>query len=82
MELSACINNDPEDFFPEGRGRTKKITDKAKLVCVTKCSVRLKCLAYTMANEKDHGRRYGVAGGLTATERERLQETLDKMEGN
>jgi hypothetical protein len=80
MVLGPCNNYDPSVFFPEGKGDTVKRFNEAKKICKTKCSVRLKCLAYTLAHEKGTSRRYGVAGGMGPTERENLQEQLDKMQ--
>jgi len=79
MDRASCINEDPTLFFPE-RGNAEQRTADAKKVCLNKCSVRLECLARTMAQEKGTSRRYGVSGGMTPTERERLQGLLDERE--
>ncbi|QJD51257.1 WhiB family transcription factor [Microbacterium phage AloeVera] len=80
MDQGSCLNEDPEKFFPEGKGSIKQLTDDAKAICITKCSVRLQCLARTLAQEKGSSLRFGVAGGMTATERELLQKKLDDMQ--
>lgn len=64
QENAACRTEDPDLFFPE-RGSPG---DSAKKVCVT-CPVRIPCLEYALANSE----RYGVWGGLTERERNRLR---------
>ena len=79
MERASCVNHDPEKFFPE-RGNTEARTEDAKRICLTQCSVRIQCLARVLAQEKGTSRRYGIVGGMSPTERGRLQEKLDKMQ--
>ena len=81
MSRGSCTSRDPKIFFAEGKGSVKEQTDKAKEICNTICSVRLQCLARALQQEKGTGRRFGVSGGLTSTERALLQEKLDEMEG-
>ncbi|QPL14161.1 WhiB family transcription factor [Microbacterium phage Morrill] len=81
MDQGSCLNEDPEKFFPEGKGSVKKMTDEAKAICIGKCGVRLQCLARTLAQEKNSGDRFGVSGGMTPTERELLQKKLNEMQG-
>lgn len=81
MNRSSCSTRDPKIFFAEGKGSVKEQTDRAKEICNTVCSVRLQCLARALQQEKGTGRRFGVSGGLTPTEREQLQLKLDEMEG-
>ena len=81
MSRGSCTSRDPKIFFAEGKGSVKEQTDKAKEICNTICSVRLQCLARALQQEKGTGRRFGVSGGLTPTEREQLQLKLDEMQG-
>lgn len=65
---SACVDVDPELFFPVGESGA--LVDEqvaaAKAVCAS-CPVRAECLADAVV-----GLAYGVAGGLTAEERRGL----------
>ena len=62
-ESAMCAQTDPEVFFPENRGNPTE----AKKICL-QCEVRAECLNYALkANE-----RYGVWGGLSTKERNRL----------
>lgn len=63
MEEAACKGMDTELFFPE----TPVVIRAAKRVCGG-CAVRVECL--TFAVEADC--RFGVFGGLTHRERNRL----------
>ena len=74
MDDAACLWYPADDFFPT----VKKKVEEAKKVCA-KCDVKLKCLAWAMANEQDDQRRFGIAGGLTPTERARLQKVMNEM---
>jgi WhiB family redox-sensing transcriptional regulator len=65
MELARCAEVDPEAFFPEKGGSTRR----AKLVCGG-CEVRAECLGYAL----DHGERFGIWGGLSEQERRRLRQ--------
>ena len=58
-----CLGLDPELFFPEAGASP----EPAKAVC-RGCVVRNECLALAL----DGRVAYGVWGGLTAAERERL----------
>lgn len=59
-----CAQTDPEAFYPEKGGSTKK----AKKICGG-CEVRLECLQYAL----DHDERFGIWGGLSERERRRLK---------
>jgi WhiB family redox-sensing transcriptional regulator len=62
-ERALCGQTEPEAFFPEKGGNPAE----AKQVC-GRCDVRDQCLAYALgANE-----RFGIWGGLTTGERDRL----------
>lgn len=77
MERAACVNIEDATslFFPENR----KSTTEAKQVCLTKCSVRMQCLAKALQDEKTGDRRWGVFGGMNPTERKELQAKLDAL---
>ena len=79
MDKSACLNSDPELFFPvRGKSHTAK---SAKTICKTQCSVQYKCLAFAMMHErKDDLRRHGIFGGLDEKERRALQKQLNALE--
>lgn len=58
-----CAETDPEIFFPEKGGSTKRARD----VCA-ECPVRAACLEYAIANREPDG----VWGGLTPRKRQEL----------
>ncbi|MFC4122028.1 WhiB family transcriptional regulator [Nonomuraea zeae] len=62
-----CAQTDPEAFFPEKGGSAAA----AKQVC-RGCDVRAACLAYAL----EHNERFGVWGGLSGRERNRLVARL------
>jgi WhiB family redox-sensing transcriptional regulator len=59
MEHGRCAETDPEAFFAD-----EDETETAKAICAG-CPVREDCLAYALAEDL----RWGVWGGLTASER-------------
>lgn len=61
-----CAETDPDAFFPEKGGNT---TD-AKKVCA-QCGVRAQCLDYALSADE----RFGIWGGLSTAERDRLIKT-------
>jgi WhiB family redox-sensing transcriptional regulator len=67
---AACVDADPALFFPEGGPGAGLAVAAAKRVCCS-CPVRTTCLADVMAWVQSSA-RYGVGGGLSATERQRL----------
>lgn len=68
-DLSACLREDPELFFPVGHsGPAQAQMDVAKQVCAH-CKVREACLSWALAAGEDHG----VLGGLTELERRELR---------
>jgi WhiB family redox-sensing transcriptional regulator len=76
MDEARCAQISPETFFPASR------TDYPKAIrFCNECNVKLKCLAFALAAEKerDGSKRTGIFGGMTPVERERLQEVLDRM---
>lgn len=66
----ACLNADPELFFPEGHGRPPaKQIDAAKAVCAS-CPLQEKCLQWALrVNE------WGIWGGTTGDERDRMRDS-------
>lgn len=63
---AACLDADPEVFFPE-KGR-RDAADEAKAICA-ECPVAWECLEYALANNEG----WGVWGGLSERERRRLR---------
>jgi WhiB family redox-sensing transcriptional regulator len=72
---AACLGVDGEIFFAseETRGskRRQARIDRAMELC-GRCPVRAECLDFALAND-DPGRPYGIWGGTTGAERERLR---------
>lgn len=64
QEYAACAETDPEAFFVEKGGSTRP----AKQVCAG-CFAQQQCLEYAM----EHEIRFGVWGGLSDRERQRLK---------
>lgn len=65
----ACIDSDPELFFPIGTGEgTLRQVAKAKSVCA-RCVVLRDCLGYALRTGQDAG----VWGGTTAEERRAIR---------
>src|SRR5512144_1189770 len=70
-EQAACRHEDPDLFFPpeEEHGRYAVLRETlAKRICLT-CPVLPECTAHALATDE----RYGVWGGLTPAERDRLR---------
>lgn len=65
QSLAACLEVDPEIFFPE----VGYSAGPAKAVCAA-CLVESKCLAYALANRQLHG----VWGGTTERERREIRK--------
>ena len=66
---SACLDEDPELFFPIGNtGPAILQIEEAKQVC-RRCDVREQCLAWALEAGQDHG----VWGGLSEDERRALK---------
>lgn len=64
QELALCAQTDPEAFFPEKGGSTRK----GREIC-QRCPVARECLTHALANHE----RFGIWGGLTERERRVLQ---------
>jgi WhiB family redox-sensing transcriptional regulator len=68
-DRAACLDEDPELFFPIGSGDAAfRQIDRAKVVC-RRCEVIETCLSWAMESGKDDG----VWGGLSADERRALK---------
>jgi WhiB family transcriptional regulator, redox-sensing transcriptional regulator len=68
-QRAACRGEDPDLFYPpkgERGGHPALRELVAKRIC-SACPVHDECAAYALATDE----RYGVGGGLTASERER-----------
>jgi WhiB family redox-sensing transcriptional regulator len=66
---SACLDEDPELFFPIGTtGPAAHQVEEAKVVC-GRCTVREACLAWALDERQEHG----VWGGLDEDERRALR---------
>jgi WhiB family redox-sensing transcriptional regulator len=66
---AACIDKDPTLFFPSSE--LDSAYDEARLICET-CPVWRDCLTDALVRERENRSRWGMWGGLTPTERERL----------
>ena len=67
-DSAACLNADPELFFPVGNtGPAVEQIDAAKSVCAS-CRVTETCLQYALDTNQD-----GVWGGLSEDERRALK---------
>ena len=65
QQYGACLDHDPELFFPIGdTGRALIQLEAAKAVCAG-CPVRCLCLEWALLA----GIHYGVWGGMSETER-------------
>lgn len=68
-DRAACLEVDPELFFPVGTdGPALEQTVRAKAVCA-RCPVRAVCLSFALVAIPE-----GVAGGLSAPERRALRD--------
>ncbi len=68
-EQAACLNVDPELFFPVGNtGSALDQIEQAKAICA-RCVVTENCLGYALDSNQDHG----VWGGLSEDERRILK---------
>ena len=68
---AACLNHDPELFFPEGTaGPARRQTERAKRTCES-CLVRMPCLRFALRN----GLGSGIWGGTTEEERRSMRHT-------
>ena len=69
--LAACKgSDDPDAWFPD-QGEWQRAA-RAKITCLTKCSLRDACLRIALESDADWA-RWGVWGGLSPHERARLK---------
>ena len=73
MDKAECLDEPIEKFFPPKGGRM----DEARELC-NWCEVRIKCLAWILTTE-DPYKREGMAGGMSPSERTKLQKRLDEQ---
>ena len=66
MGSSACLEIEPELFFPEGKSQESWV-DEAKAVCRS-CLVRTPCLERALRNNEEHG----IFAGTTPDDRRRI----------
>ncbi len=64
----ACSRVDVNDMFPE----TNREQREAAQLCLLACPVREECLSYALRADE----RWGVWGGTTETEREKLRQAM------
>jgi WhiB family transcriptional regulator, redox-sensing transcriptional regulator len=70
--LGACLDQDPELFFPAARSVTAWVQlALAKNVCA-RCPVRGECLRFALAT----GQEYGVWGGTSEQERKQMRRLV------
>jgi WhiB family redox-sensing transcriptional regulator len=68
QQQAACQTSEPDLFFPvSAKGRSAVDAALAKRICF-QCQVRSQCLDYAQSTHQ----MYGVWGGLTEEERQRL----------
>lgn len=67
---SACLDEDPELFFPVGQRGLQVLlqVEEAKAVC-RRCDVREECLTWSIASGQEHG----VWGGTSEEERRSIR---------
>lgn len=71
---AACLDEDPELFFPVGTtGPAIEQAEAAKSICLV-CEVREPCLEFALATNQDSG----VWGGLTEDERRSLKRARQR----
>jgi WhiB family redox-sensing transcriptional regulator len=69
VALAACIDADPETFFPPGKENRPGWDTAAKAVC-DRCAVVAECLAHALADP----RVQGVWGGTNEAERREMRK--------
>ena len=68
---AACLDEDPELFFPDGETPRYAPQIRAAVRVCTSCEVREDCLDFALST----GQGLGIWGGLTTTERKALIAT-------
>ncbi len=74
MEKAACINEDPNDFFPQRRVDRKYVSERAAAAC-GRCAVTAQCLEYAIKT----GQTHGTWGGLSESEIARRTKIQSNM---
>lgn len=70
-DRAACLTEDPELFFPEGKtGIYLAQINEAKRVCNRRCPVRTQCITWALDNPREA--ETGVWGGMSEDERTAL----------
>ncbi|WP_052668586.1 WhiB family transcriptional regulator [Nitriliruptor alkaliphilus] len=64
-DAAACLDEDPELFFPGGDSPRYAPQVAAALEVCAACAVTVDCLRYAL----DHGQNEGIWGGMTAVDR-------------
>ena len=73
-QRAACVDEDPELFFPIGTtGPAVEQAEAAKRICGS-CDVREECLEFAIATNQDAG----VWGGMTEDERRTLKRARQR----
>jgi len=76
-DRAACLDENPELFFPVGTGRDARLQIKwAREVC-RRCEVVETCLKWAV----DNGQDAGVLGGMTEDERHAFRHRGDRTRG-
>ena len=68
---AACLDENPELFFPLGNAGPAYQIDKAKVIC-RRCEVADTCLRWAIESRQDDG----VWGGLSTDERRALKRRI------
>lgn len=67
---AVCARIDPDTFFPARHGPAGQAAAVRRAVALCSgCPVRADCLEYALT----HDERFGVWGGMTSSERQRLR---------
>ena len=74
---AACLDEDPELFFPEGESERYRAQIEAALGVCSGCAVADPCLAYALDTEQ----RTGIWGGTTASTRRALEGSVTRGGG-
>lgn len=68
--LSACLHQDPELFFPLGDAAPARRQEEAARRVCARCPVRGQCLRWALESGED----FGVLGGMTPAERREMRQ--------
>lgn len=74
---AACLDQDPELFFPVGEGPTaQRQVEEAREICAN-CPVRTPCLAFALQTNV----QFGIWAGTVPVERARLRKRMNILGG-